>query len=229
MYRILLIEDSREIYQMVSQTTAALAELSWAQTLREAGDMIGLGRFDVFILDLELPDGNGLDLCTRLQASHPQTPIFILTAHQNLSDKVLGFSAGADDYITKPFSILELRARIESKLKKLKLQEAVFDFYRWRELDICKSRQEVHIKDAQGTEKLDLTSLEFKLLIYFAAHRGSVVNRDQILNDIWGEDIHVYHRSVDTHVSKLRKKLGRVAHIVESVHGSGYRFNPTDL
>jgi two-component system phosphate regulon response regulator PhoB len=229
MYRILLIEDSKEIYQMVSQTTSSLAELAWAQTLKEAHSIINQSKNDLIILDLELPDGNGIDLCTKLQETHPHTPIFILTAHHDLSEKVLGFSAGADDYITKPFSILELRARLEARLRKTKLQEAHFDFYKWRELDICKSRQEVLIKKDSGLQKLDLTALEFKLLIYFAAHPGTVIGRDQILNDIWGEDIHVYHRSVDTHVSKLRRKLGAVAHIVESVHGSGYRFNPTEL
>lgn len=229
MYRILLIEDSKEIYQMVSQTVSSLAELEWAQTLKEANALIKANKFNLLILDLELPDGNGIDLCTKLQETHAHTPIFILTGHDELSDKVLGFSAGADDYITKPFSILELRARLESRLRKTKLQEAHLDFYKWRELDICKSRHEVHIRSDGGQKKLDLTALEFKLLIYFAAHQGTVIGRDQILNDIWGEDIHVYHRSVDTHVSKLRRKLGSIAHIVESVHGSGYKFNPTVL
>ncbi len=100
---------------------------------------------------------------------------------------------------------------------------------KWKELQINKTRQEVLVLNGNEFEKTDLTSLEFKILMYFASRPGEVIIRDQMLNDIWGEDIHVNHRSVDTHVSKLRKKLGPVAQIVESIHGSGYKFNPTPL
>ncbi len=229
MYRILLVEDSKEIQQMVVQTTAPLAELTWAKTVQEAGQALTGNTFDLIILDVELPDGNGIEYCTQLQGTHAQIPIFILTAHTELSEKVLGFSAGADDYITKPFSPLELRARLEARLRKSKQREALSDTYKWKELQISKSRQEVSIQDEGSLHKVDLTALEFKILLYFALRPGEVIARDQMLNDIWGEDIHVYHRSVDTHVSKLRKKLGSVSHIVESIHGSGYKFNPTML
>lgn len=229
MYRILLVEDSKEIHQMVAQTTAPMAELTWASTVQEAGKALTGHTFDLIILDVELPDGNGIEFCTQLQSTHAQIPIFILTAHTDLSEKVLGFSAGADDYITKPFSPLELRARLEARLRKSKLRETLSDTYKWKELQISKSRQEVSIQEAGGLQKVDLTALEFKILLYFAIRPGEVIARDQMLNDIWGEDIHVYHRSVDTHVSKLRKKLGCVSHIVESIHGSGYKFNPTTL
>jgi DNA-binding response OmpR family regulator len=227
MHRILLVEDTKEIYQMVAQSTTQIAELTWAKTVKEAREQIARNSFDLFILDVDLPDGNGIEFCSSLQATHSHIAIFFLTGHTELSEKVMGFSAGADDYITKPFSPLELRARLESRLRKNKQQVVLSDNLKWREIQINKSRQEVHILKEGDFEKTDLTSLEFKILMYFATRNGEVINRDQMLNDIWGQDIHVNHRSVDTHVSKLRKKLGPVAHIVESIHGAGYKFNPT--
>jgi DNA-binding response OmpR family regulator len=227
MNHILLVEDSKEIYQMVIQSVQQIAELHWAKSLKEATDKLANNTFNLIILDVELPDGNGIEFCSSIQATYPNITVFFLTSHNNLSEKVLGFSAGGDDYITKPFSPLELRARLESRLRKNKQQAIHSDIFKWSEIEINKSRQEVLIFGKGNNQKLDLTALEFKLLMYFANRPGEVIARDEILNDIWGEDIHVYQRSVDTHVSKLRKKLGVVSHILESVHGSGYKFNPT--
>lgn len=227
MNNILLVEDSKEIYQMVLQSVAQIAELSWAKSLEEAKLTLAKQNFDLMILDVELPDGNGIEFCSGLQATHSHVPIFFLTSHTNLSEKVMSFSAGADDYITKPFSPLELRARLEGRLRKNKQQNLQSDNYKWKELQIIKSRQEVSILVNGEFQKIELTALEFKILMYFAARPGEVVERDKILNDIWGADIHVYQRSVDTHVSKLRKKLGAVSSVLESIHGSGYKFSPS--
>ena len=158
------------------------------------------------------------------------TAIFFLTSHDSLSEKVLGFSAGADDYITKPFDILELKARVEAKLRKMEYQSASLDKLKWKEVSIDKNRQEVSVVDDQGAyHKVELTALEFKLLTFLANQPGHVIHRDKILDEIWGENIHVYSRSVDTHVSKLRKKLGSASHVIESVHGAGYKFSPTPV
>ncbi len=227
MNNILLVEDSKEIYQMVIQSTAQVANLTWAKSVQEARSEISKKDFDLILLDVELPDGNGIEFCSSIQATHSHISIFFLSGHGNLSDKVLGFSAGADDYITKPFSPLELRARLEGRLRKNKQQSNISDNLNWQELQINKSRQEVKILENEIFHKIELTALEFKILMYFAHRPGIVIIRDQMLNDIWGEDIHVYARSVDTHVSKLRKKLGPVASIVESIHGTGYKFSPT--
>lgn len=227
MKKILLVDDSKEIFNMVSRATDSLGVLKWAENILEARELLGSEKFDIILLDIELPDGNGVDFCTEINAKHLETPIFFLTCHETLSDKVLGFSAGADDYITKPFAILELKARIEAKFKKMDLVKKTSDILKWEELKINKSGQEVfYILDGE-CKKVDLTSLEFKLLMYFASKPHEVINRDEILDKLWGEDVHVYSRSVDTHVSKLRKKLGPVSQIIESVHGAGYKFNPT--
>lgn len=229
MNRILLVEDSIEIYQMVVQSTAQVAELKWAKSVQEARDEIAKNHFDIILLDVELPDGNGIEFCSSIQSTHSHISIFFLTGRNNLSEKVMGFSAGAEDYITKPFYPLELKARLEARLRKNKQNSMQSDQLKWKEIQIIKSRQEVSILEDDNFQKIELTALEFKILMYFAARPGEVIIRDKILNDIWGEDIHVYARSVDTHVSKLRKKLGAVARIVESIHGTGYKFNPTSL
>ena len=227
MNKVLLIENSDEIYQTVLSSVGSIAQLSWSQSISEAKNELRNKDFKLIILETELPDGNGIEFCSEIQISHAHVPVIFLTANTKLADKVLSFSAGADDYITKPFHPLELRARLESRLRRMNQLSFEADMFRWQELKIIKSRQEVLIFEKNLENKIDLTSLEYKLLIYFAYRAGEVVHRDQILTDIWGADIHVSHRSVDTHVSKLRKKLGLVSHIVESIHGSGYKFNPT--
>lgn len=228
-YSILLVEDSKEIYRMVSQSLVGpLLELDWASSLSEAESLLSKKSYEIILLDIELPDGSGLDLCSKVQLESPEQPIFFLTSHDGLSEKVLGFSAGADDYITKPFNPLELRARVEAKLKKIEIQRKSVDLLKWAEIEINMASQEVKVFEEDAFHEIELTALEFKILTYFANRKGIVVSRDSMLNDIWGEDIHVYSRSVDTHVSKLRKKLGPVSQIIESVHGAGYKFSPTE-
>ncbi|MBC99128.1 MAG: DNA-binding response regulator [Halobacteriovoraceae bacterium] len=228
MYKsILLVEDSKEIYQIVNQALSRVADIKWGKSLQEGRDLIKENSIDLLLLDLELPDGNGIELCEELQSTHPELPIFLLTAHDQLSDKVLGFSAGADDYITKPFNSLELKARIEAKLRKLDILMKSSDILEWNELSINKSSQTLKVISDGDWENVELTALEFKLLMYFAVNEGKVLNREDILDEIWGQDVHVYSRSVDTHVSKLRKKLLGASETIESVHGVGYKFCPT--
>lgn len=226
---ILLVDDSKEVFYMVKDAlSGTLANLEWASNTEEAFSLLSKNNFDLLLLDIELPDGNGFEICSKVQVNHPNLAIFFLTGHANLSEKVLGFSAGADDYITKPFNSLELKARVEARLKKSESLKNSSDIYRWKEIEINKASQIVKINDQDQFEPVDLTALEFKILTYFAKRPHTVINRDTMLNDIWGEDVHVYHRSVDTHVSKLRRKLGPVSFIIESVHGSGYKFTPTE-
>ncbi len=229
MSNVLLVEDSKETYRLVEMALSnSVGHLEWAKNLEEANQKTTESKFDLILLDIGLPDGSGLEFCQQLFASDPNTSVFLLTANDSLSDKVLGFSAGAEDYITKPFDTLELRARVEAKLKRRELLKASSNILNWKELRINISNQEVEVNEDGEFNPVELTALEFKLLIYFAKRSGQVINRDQILDDIWGRDVHVYSRSVDTHVSKLRKKLDNAATVIESVHGAGYKFNPTE-
>jgi len=227
MKKIILVDDSKEIFTLVEQSVKFFAHLTWASDFTSARGLLENHEYDLALLDLELPDGNGMDLCLVLQKNFPLTPFFIITSHSQLSEKVLGFSAGADDYIVKPFEPLELRARIESRLKKVEFIKESANNLVWEEIQIDKLSQEVLVLGSGAYEPISLTALEFKMLLYFASRHNQVISRDEILNEIWGDDIHVYPRSVDTHVSKLRKKMTPVSHIIESIHGVGYKFIPT--
>ena len=229
---LLLIEDSQEIYTLVNQALSTICQIDWVKSVAEAREAVKRESYQLILLDVGLPDGSGFDFCTELHAQNKliETPVFFLTAKSELSEKVLGFSAGADDYIVKPFAPLELRARVESRLRKMEMMKDQSGHYKWKELEIDTQRQKVWIiSDDRNKELIDLTALEFKLLALFAKQPEAVISRDDILNEIWGEDVHVYSRSVDTHVSKLRKKLAARSDLIESVHGTGYKFCPTPV
>lgn len=228
MNKVLLIEDSPEVFTLVKQAIGSLCELSWADNLKSGKAKIAEETFDLLLLDIELPDGSGIDYCSEISSEYPKLSIFMLTSHSNLSEKVLGFSAGADDYITKPFQMLEFRARVESKLKKLNSLSKISSITKWKNLEIDKNKQKVKVIDGSDTVDIDLTHLEFRLLTYLSDRAENVIPRDEILNEIWGENVYVYSRSVDTHVSKLRKKLGTASEYIKSVHGSGYKFAEID-
>lgn len=228
MHKILLVEDSKEVYMVVKQSLGSIADITWAENVASARDNIKSNKYDLILLDIELPDGNGIQFCSEINMNNPKQSIFFLSSHKDLSEKVLGFTAGADDYITKPFESLELRARVENKLKKIQLGEKLSNVMQWEALEIDKNRQAVKVLVDGEFKNIDLTHLEFKLLVYFADKEEIVIPRDDILNDIWGEDVHVYSRSVDTHVSKLRRKLGPASAYIQSVHGTGYKFTPTN-
>ncbi len=227
MKKILLVEDSQEIFQMVELSLNSISGVDWVKNISDAREAIAKKQYDLFLLDMELPDGNGVDLCSLITTKSPESIIFFLTSHSDLSEKVLSFSAGADDYITKPFQPLELKARVEARFRKLDQAQDAKNHFQWDEMEIDTLTQEVKIKEDDNWVNVELTALEFKLLIYFATRVGHVIKRDKILDDLWGKDVHVYPRSVDTHVSKLRKKLGPASDLIASIHGAGYKFNPT--
>ncbi len=225
MSKLLLVEDSKEIYVMVNQAIGSLYDLKWVQTIEEAKVLLNTNGFILILLDIELPDGNGVEFCSKLTAENPNQAIFLLTSHNDLSEKVLGFSAGADDYITKPFQTLELKARVEAKVNKISSQSKLTAISKWKALEIDKNRQSVRVLEEEKFVDIDLTHIEFKLLTYMADRAENVIPRDEILNEIWGKDVYVYSRSVDTHVSKLRKKLGSASTYIKSIHGTGYKFS----
>jgi DNA-binding response OmpR family regulator len=229
MKNILLVEDGEEIYMLVRSILSPIANVTWASSFVEGRIAIKKDYFDLYLLDVELPDGSGVDLCSEINSQNPLASIFFLSAHDNLLDKVLGFSAGANDYITKPFLPLELKARVESSFRKSeKKQDNDFNF-NWLELEVHALTQDVIVKSSNNQTHPALTALEFKLLMYFSNRVNEVISRDKILDDLWGKNIHVYPRSVDTHVSKLRKKLGGASGVISSIHGTGYKFHPTPL
>lgn len=225
MSKILLVEDSEDSYNLIRRAISPEIEIDWKASYFEASNAIVNSKYDLILLDVLLPDGNGLDLANSIQ-SLPHlclTPIIFISTKDTVNDIVIGFSSGADDYITKPFNIMELKARINSKLKKMELLNGSKKKIKLGPLNVNLTSHSVFIKQNQDEEKLDLTPIEYKILTYLLSQPGQVFSRSEILDKIWGHNVYVYPRSVDTHVSKLRKKLGYYSDLIESVHGSGYK------
>ena len=180
--------------------------------------------FSLILLDLMLPDGSGLDLCKKIKGN-PETesiPIIILTAKDDEVDRVVGFELGADDYVTKPFSVRELILRIKAVLKRGQKKEDVVEVGRqFGDLSIDIESHEVHVNNNQ----IDLTALEFRLLRQLVDRRGRVQSRDQLLSDVWGYSSEVTTRTVDTHIKRLREKLGPMGKYVQTIRGVGYKFS----
>ena len=176
----------------------------------------------LIVLDLMLPEVDGLEVCKILRRD-PTTsaiPILMLTARAAEMDRVLGLELGADDYVTKPFSPRELVLRIKKLLARVKASEEPVAQLRIGELEIDVPRHRVTIRG----ESVDLTATEFKLLELLARRRGRVQTRDRLLQDVWGYDNPIDSRTVDTHMRRLREKVGDASTYLETIRGVGYRF-----
>ncbi len=176
--------------------------------------------FDLMILDVMLPGKSGYDVCREVRKVKPLLPILMLTAKSHEAEKVLGLEMGADDYVTKPFSPLELRARIKALLRRSHpLEQNIFSF---GSLTLDLEKMEVRSEDA----RLDFTLLEFKLLAAFVQNKGHVLSRSRLMDLVWGPSVVVTDRAIDTHVANIRKKMGAEdADLISSVRGLGYRFD----
>ena len=183
--------------------------------------------FDVIVLDLILPLKDGLEVCEELRAKNVTTPIMMLSAKTQVEDRLQGFAAGADDYLTKPFEVMELLARIRAVMRRTLMQPVaiasrVFEF------------GDVRVDSAssavwRGGERLRLSMMEYALLQYLVSHPAEILDRRRILNEVWNSDPDVGLRTVDVHIAWLRKKIGvdRKGHQwIRTVHGKGYEFVP---
>lgn len=224
MRKVLIVEDDQAM--AVALRDGFTYEGYSVQVARDgaAGLRLATERgLDLVILDVMLPRLSGLDVCRQLRGAGNNTPIIMLTARGQEIDKVLGLKTGADDYVTKPFSFLELMARVEAVLRRAarpaeQVENAEFG-------DV-----EVNFKTFEATKAgrpLELSPREFKMMKYFAEHRGEVVTRDQLLDSVWGYDGLPLTRTVDMHIAKLRQKIedtpGDPRHII-TVHRVGYKF-----
>jgi len=223
--KILIIEDEPDLVKGLKLNLSDEGyEVNWAvngvEGLRKAIDEAP----DLIILDIMLPEMDGLEVCRKLRQKNIDTPVIMLTAKGSEIDKVVGLEIGADDYMTKPFSIRELLARIKARLRHSEREmKAVPELYLFGDIEIDFARFKVRRK---GIE-LDLTSLETDILKYFIIHRGEVVSRNDLLDKIWGYESYPTTRTIDNHILKLRKKIEEdPSHprYILSVYGGGYRF-----
>jgi two-component system alkaline phosphatase synthesis response regulator PhoP len=180
-------------------------------------------RPDVILLDIMLPKMSGLDVCRELRNQGLDTPVIMLTARGQEIDKVIGLEMGADDYVTKPFSIKELLARVRAQLRRATRQVAEVEAYSFGEVALNFKRYEA----TRSGNALELSPREFELLKYFIQHRGETITRDQLLDDVWGYDNYPFTRTVDNHIAKLRQKVEAVPadpKYIITVHRVGYKF-----
>lgn len=225
---ILIIEDEPDIRKNLEYNLGREGfNTSSVGSLDEAGKKLESKKFDLILLDLMLPDGSGLDLCKKIKSNSETeiTPIIILTAKDDEVDKVVGFELGADDYVTKPFSVRELILRVKAILKRsdTKTKEVVEVERQFGDLKIDVDSHEVHV----DSQLIELTALEFRLLKELVDKRGRVQSRDQLLSEVWGYNAEVTTRTVDTHIKRLREKLGSMGKHVQTIRGVGYKFSRT--
>jgi len=170
-----------------------------------------------------MPKMSGLDVCKQLKARKPSLPIIMLTARGQEIDKVVGLELGADDYVTKPFSIRELMARVKAVLRRASPQAATAEVYRFSDVEVNVRSNEV----LRGGQPVELSSKEFALLAYFVAHPAETLSRDRLLDAVWGYENYPTTRTVDAHIVHLRQKLEpnpEEPRFILTVHGSGYKF-----
>ncbi len=224
MRRVLLVEDEPGL---VLTLTDRLRSEGFEVASAQDG-LTGLARaageaWDVILLDVMLPGMSGFDLCRDLRQKGIRTPVIMLTARGQVIDKVLGLKLGADDYLTKPFDMLELLARIEVQLRRAAPGPSGGHEFRFGDVVMDTRKAEV----TRGGASLDLSAREFLLLKYFLEHRGDTITREQLLNEVWGYNAVPSTRTVDVHVAWLRQKIEpnpRHPQYILTVHGLGYKF-----
>jgi DNA-binding response OmpR family regulator len=227
MSKILVIDDVQDIFHLVKSILEPAHQVFWAETLRAAESTLLHKKIDLILLDVMLPDGNGFHFLADLQSKLKDTlpPVVFLTAQDHVSEKVLGFSLGAEDYITKNSEYLEMKARLEARVKKLANSNEAKQVESFGPIKVNVHTQEVFWHTNSQDKLIELTRLEFKIFWLLVHHLGETVSRDHILDKVWGPGFQVYTRSVDTHVSNLRKKLPPSVIKIESASGQGYKLN----
>jgi two-component system alkaline phosphatase synthesis response regulator PhoP len=220
--RILIVEDEPGLRQ--SLVDCLNVRKYCADSVRDgmaALEKATEGRYDLIILDIMLPSMNGLDVCRNLRQRGIATPVLMLTARTTLKDKVVGLRDGADDYMTKPFEMEELLARVVAILRRAALGGK--DIYEVRGIQIDFKNSRIIRKGRM----IDLSEREARLLKYFVEHQGQVVRREELLKAVWGYNFLPFSRTVDVHVAWLRQKMEddpRQPELIQTVHGQGYRF-----
>ena len=224
MTRILIVEDEPNMvaglrdnfeYEGYEVITAGDGAEGLGRALNEAPDLV--------VLDVMMPKMSGLDVCKQLKAKRPSLPVIMLTARGQEVDKVVGLELGADDYVTKPFSIRELLARIKAVLRRARAAPQEQERYAFGDIEVSVRTHQV----ARGGKPVEFSAKEFDLLKYFLCHPGEVLSRDRLLEEVWGYNHFPTTRTVDAHIVRLRQKLEarpEEPRFILTVHGVGYKF-----
>jgi two-component system alkaline phosphatase synthesis response regulator PhoP len=231
---VLVVEDDMDIASLLIQSLKqAGLEVLHSPNIAQAVQYSRQQAFALVTLDLSLPDGDGLDLCRQLKQTFPEQAILMVSARHSEIDRVVGLELGADDYISKPFSVMEFQARVRSLLRRVQLltisrSSQPADMVRIGDLMIDKHRHRVTLKG----NTVDLTATEFELLDFLAQQPERVFTRSQLLSSVWGYHHSGYEHTVNSHINRLRNKIETNPNqpkLIETVWGVGYRFNPESV
>jgi DNA-binding response OmpR family regulator len=224
MKRVLIVEDDHAMSVALHDGFAYEGYAVLVATDGKMGlELLARETVDLIMLDVMLPEMSGLDLCKHLRHTGNNTPIIMLTARGQEIDKVLGLKLGADDYVTKPFSFMELMARVEAVLRRTARHRDSLGQVHFGDIALNFRTCEA----TKGGVPLDLSPREWQMLQYLIAHRGEVVSREQLLDAVWGYDAVPFTRTVDMYIAKLRKKIEdrpMDPHYIMTVHRVGYKF-----
>jgi two-component system alkaline phosphatase synthesis response regulator PhoP len=224
--RILLVEDEPGLQLTLSDRLRREGYIVDTAGDGQTGlERAATGEFDLVLLDVMLPRKNGFDVLRDLRQKAVDTPVIMLTARGQVVDTVVGLKLGADDYLAKPFEMMELLARIEARLRRRSTPAAppAMEGYQFGDVRVDYRSAEVF----KGKDTIDLSAREYQLLRYLIEHRGEIISRDQLLNEVWGYNAMPSTRTVDVHVAWLRQKIEpnpRHPQFLLTVHGLGYRF-----
>lgn len=223
MEKICCIEDGKE-YQILIESALRGFEILFCSTLAEAKTVLEREKnhLSLIILDISLPDGNGIKFLSESKLSGlPDIPVFVVTTDHDVMSKVTAFGIGIDDYICKPFQSLELRARVEAKIKQRRSRQSLESRIQYGDLLIDLAKMMVQISGS--ATHIDLTPIEFKMIAMLARRPGNVYSRTQIIDEVWGAGTHITDRTVDAHISHLRKKLAHSTVEINTVLSMGYK------
>jgi two-component system response regulator ArlR len=220
--KLLLIEDDQNLSQTVNSILKREYRIDIAHTARKGLNLINSGAYDLYLIDIMLPDRdstNGIDICKHIRANDKKTPILIITGKTAINFKVVAFNMGADDYLCKPFNLIELRARIKSLLRRANVK-STNGLLKVHDLSLERNSFVVKRKD----QRIDLRRKEFDLLEYLMQNTGQVFSRDTLIQGVW-EDQEINHNTVDVHIKNLREKVDKPfdKKLIKTVYGIGYK------
>jgi two-component system phosphate regulon response regulator PhoB len=230
-YKVLVIDDDPLFQAAVVKGLPQEVSVISASSAKEARTQLEGQSVDLILLDLGLPDEDGMKLCSwiRFEERFLDIPLVLLTGRSDVNDKVMAFSLGADDYLVKPVDPKEFKARILAKLKRANRVSTQGQVFVKGSLKFLLASQQVFIA-AQDIpshlQRIETSPIEFRLLLLLAQNDERIFSRDELISKVWGNHVHVLERTVDSHVSDLRKKLALASHRIEAVRGVGYRLVP---
>lgn len=224
---ILVVEDSVVDQKLILAALGTANSLRIAGTIEDARKELRNATFNLILLDVELPDGDGFRFFSVLQSdpATKQIPVIFLTMKGETPDEVMAFALGAEDFIPKPVDPLKLDARVAARLRKLHDRKQEKNILQNSGLKLDFEIQRGFRLSSSGEKEMDFTPLEFKLLSHFMRHEDQVFSRNQLMDHCWGKDMHVIDRSVDMHVSNLRRKIAGSGFTIEALRSVGYRFS----